>query len=223
MIAYPIMGDITGDYHKEIGGVDGKNNFHLWTWDGRKLPGTQSIGGFNSVMATDIGNIHGQPTLADMDGDGKAEIILFDGRRRLIRAWTKGATELTQRQGFPIFLRDILVWPSPGVTVVDLGGDGEMDLFCGAFWIRLAKNGAVQITNMLPTYVQTTTDATIADVDNDGRAEAIFGLCDGRLFIYQTGKTLRSEWLHWQTRGGNFQHTACWQSPKPLKSPLTAD
>lgn len=213
-IIYPLMGDVTGDDHMEVGGIDGKFNFHLWTWDGQKLPGTRAIPPYTSIMALDVPAAHNPPALADLNGDGKAEIILFDGRRRAIRAWTQGATEMQTAGGPLISLPKIYGWPSPGVTVADLGSNGEMDIFCGTYWIRRTKDGATKITEMLPVYVPISTEVTIADVDSDGTAEAIFGSVNGKLFIYQTNKTLRPDGMHWITRGGNFQHTACWQSPR---------
>src|SRR5207248_1328401 len=123
------------------------------------------------------------PTLADLDGDGKAEIIVFDSQTSTIRAWRGDGTGVRNADGIIATIPETC----EGVSVVDLGGDGVMDFFAGTFWVRMDKAGAVTTTNMLPQPTPTSRmQPTVADVDGDGKAEVIFGLPDGRVFIYRT-------------------------------------
>jgi hypothetical protein len=96
---------------------------------------------------------------------------------------------------------------------VSLGDDPKvMDFFAGTYWVRRFPDGTTKITNMLPAdagieWVQ----PTIADVDGDGNADVIFGLSDGRLFVYQTGLAYHPDRMQWPTANGNFQHTGAWR------------
>ncbi|MDQ3815115.1 MAG: VCBS repeat-containing protein, partial [Armatimonadota bacterium] len=71
---YPVMGDVTGDEKMEVCAADAHRNIHLWTWDGQPLPATQPRGEYTSVFKSGIGSWTGSVTLADLDGDNKAEI-----------------------------------------------------------------------------------------------------------------------------------------------------
>src|SRR5687768_12328234 len=51
------------------------------------------------------------------------------------------------------------------------------------------------------------TFCTIVDLDKDGTGEVVFGLRDGRLYVYRTGLGYKPEWVKWQTRGGNMRRT----------------
>ena len=101
-----------------------------------------------------------------------------------------------------------------GVTVADLGGDGVMDIFAGTAWIKLSKNGQTQMTQLLPQPNSYATHVTICDADQDGQADLIFGLVDGRVFVYDTGLAYKPEWVQWATQNGNFQHTGAWKDPR---------
>ena len=51
---------------------------------------------------------------------------------------------------------------------------------------------------------------TIADWDQDGLADILFGTTDGRLFVYNTKMRYEPKWVQWQTQEGNFRHTGHW-------------
>ena len=76
-----------------------------------------------------------------------------------------------------------------GVSVVSLGDDPKvMDFFAGTYWVRRFPDGRNEMKNMLPADANIEwAQPTIADIDGDGKAEVIFGLSDGRIFVYQTG------------------------------------
>ncbi len=95
-----------------------------------------------------------------------------------------------------------------------------MDFFIGTYWLRLSRDGNVKIGNMLPDQnsapANALSDCSIVDLERDGQADILFALTDGRLFVYQTEKGYKPEWLQWPTQRGNFRHTGAWQPP--LKS-----
>jgi hypothetical protein len=204
----PVMGDVAGDNKMEvIASADG--HIFAWTWDGQPLEGDTQVDNFNAVFKANVGSSpYVSPTLADLDGDGKAEIIFADEKTPAIRAFHGDGKGVGNEDG----LIATLPMPCRGVSVVDLGGDGVMDLFAGSYWIKLPKEGAATVTKMLPEDADTDyNQPTIADLDGDGKAEVIFGTKDGRLFVYHTDMTLKPEHAQWPTCNGNFQHTGCWK------------
>jgi hypothetical protein len=53
------------------------------------------------------------------------------------------------------------------------------------------------------------TQPTVCDLYGDGKAEAIFGLRDGRVVVYKTGLAFHPDRAPWPTAQGNFQRTSC--------------
>src|SRR5205807_6303298 len=132
----PVMGDITGDGKMEIiATADG--HIFAWTWDGQPLEADTQVDQFNAVLRANTGvSPYVSPTLADLDGDGKAEIIFVDEKTPAIRAFHGDSKGVGNDDG----LVATLPGPCRGVSVVDLGGDGVMDLFAGTYWIKLPKD-----------------------------------------------------------------------------------
>ncbi|MBV9470958.1 MAG: sigma-70 family RNA polymerase sigma factor [Abitibacteriaceae bacterium] len=213
LIMYPVMGDVTGDDKMEVCGTDSRGNVHLWTWDGKPLPATHPEGEFTSVFKTGIHALNSCPTLADLDGDGKAEIILFNPATNKLMGWHGDGTSVVPANpdGTIIDLPGLNCYG--GVAVADLGNDGIMDLFVGTCWVQLTPDGKATVTDMLPNRPPTTTQPTITDIDRDGKADILFGLTDGRLYVYNTEKAYKPEWVQWATHCGNFQHTSAWYPP----------
>ncbi len=214
----PVMGDVTGDGKMDVVIVTA---YHLygWTWDGKPLPSTTSNGPLDGIISANVEQYSASPALADIDGDGKAEIIIYDNTTHAIRAWrgdghgfgnqntpTSGPT--TQPDGLIAYLPG----DAHGVSVVSLGDDPRIiDFFAGTYWVRRFPNGSTIVKNMIPDDAKTEwTQPTIADVEGNGKADVIFGLTNGRLFVYQTGLTYHSEAMQWPTAQGNFQHTGAW-------------
>jgi RNA polymerase sigma factor (sigma-70 family) len=196
----PVMGDVAGDAKMEIVATDNES-VHAWTWDGKPL-----VGG-DGVFQRDVSPANTSPTLADLDGDGKAEIIIFDQAVNAIRAWHGDGTAVTGDSGI------IAKLPTSccGVSVADLGGDGIIDLFAGTYWVKFtASTGSVTVTNMLPAEAEiNSTQPTICDLDNDGQADILFGLKNGAVVVYQSHLPYKRQWMQWPTVNGNFQHTGC--------------
>jgi len=210
----PVMGDITGDSKMEIIGTHGQHLF-AWTWDGKPLPNTSSEGPLDGILATDISAASSAPALADLDGDGKAEIILFDQQRNAVRAWHGDGRGFGRDDG----VIAELPCRCAGVSVGDLGGDGVMDFFTGVYWVRRAKDGSTTVTAMLPEPMDIhSMQPTITDIDGDGKADILFAVPDGRVIVYQTGLAYKPQWMQWPTNGGNIRHTGAWTPPAASNS-----
>ncbi len=208
-----IMGDVSGDAAQEIICVDARNLLHVWTWDGKPAPGTDADGEWTAVLKNGVGARYAPPTLADLDGDGKAEIMLYDRNKRALMAWKGDGTGVFNEDGSVCRVPGVLAVPGPGVTVADLSGDGVWDIFCGTVWIKLARDGKTEITPLLPLPATVASHVTICDPDGDEKADLLFGLTDGRVMLYNTGLGYDKKFMQWPTQAGNFQHTGVWRNP----------
>ncbi len=198
----PSMGDITGDGKMEI--IVATEAIWAWSWDGKPLVRP------DGVFRANISSPYTAPTLADLDADGKAEVMIFDQNTRSLRAWHGDGRGVGNAEGILARL------PSDcrGVSVADLGGDGIMDLFAGTFWIQFdPKSGKSTVIPMISGNPYTVTQPTIGDVDGDGIADVVFGLRDGRVFVYNTHLAYPPELVQWGTASGNAQHTGVWKRP----------
>jgi hypothetical protein len=209
----PAMGDVRGGTEKEIVYWCIRGEIHVCDWDG----GNGGI--FKRGLTT-----YATPTLADLDGDGKAEIIIYDHDRRAVRAWHGDGRPVAgaNADGDLVVLatpniaqtQPLFGMPWAGVSVADLGGDGILDLFCGTYWIRYNPgDGSVQIQAIIPPAEMNLNQPSIGDVDGDGNAEVVLGLRDGRLIIHHTGLAYIPELVQWATVNGNYQHTSDWSPP----------
>ncbi len=233
--ATTVMGDLIGDGKMEVVMVDGMGRLMAWTWDGKPVPGAVAEDAeerkkvlaahghpvetipkrelCTSILRKDIGG-DCPLSLADLDGDGKAEIILFDDEDGTLCAFHGDGKGFGNEDGIIARLpQDIEPW---GVSVASLGGNGAMDFFVGTYWVRRMPDGATTVTNMLPGAVSHRCQATIADIDSDGMADVLMGTQDGRVFIYHTGKAYRPEWVQWATSHGDLNHTGCWHKPAAI-------
>ncbi|HEV8606081.1 MAG TPA: sigma-70 family RNA polymerase sigma factor [Tepidisphaeraceae bacterium] len=218
---YPVMGDMDGDGRAEVAVVDQGGRLHVWHHDGRPLPACNQIDGMDGVFKEGLNAFFTHPAMADLDGDGKAEILVLDWNTRSIRAWkADGSPAIAHDPSLPD--GHLIALPQQrisgygaagGISVADLGGDGVIDVFVGTSWFQLKKGASPTQIDMTPRHPQSTTAPTIVDLDRDGLADIIFGTTDGRLFVYKTKMAYVPELIEWQTQEGNFRHTGMWQPP----------
>jgi hypothetical protein len=228
----PVMGDVTGDGRMDVIASYGQHIF-AWTWDGKPLPHTTTQGPMTGILKSGVFAATACPALADLDGSGKADIIVFDAESQSIRAWHGDGTGVGEEHkvapttqdmvrslvasfsGRPVVDGVIAKVPGDfhGVSVVSLGDDPKvMDFFTGTYWVRRFPDSRTTATNMLPADAEIEwTQPTIADVEGTGLADAIFGLSDGRVFVYRTNLAYHAERMQWPTANGNFQHTGAWK------------
>jgi len=207
----PVMGDIDGDGKMEVVAAFGQHVF-AWKWDGKPLACDTEEGPLKGVFKTGVSAVTASPTLADLDGDGKAEIIIFDEPTKAIRAWHGDGHGLVSEEGI---IAELPI-ECHGVSVANLSGGDVVDLFAGCYWVKFNhKTGKSEVIKMCPEKAGSDwTKPTICDVDGDGKADVIFGLSDGRVFIYNTGLAYKSESMQWPTGNHDFQHTGCWTKPR---------
>ena len=196
----PTLADLDGDGKKEIiiGGRDLNGN----------NPG---CGGYVYAYHSDgtlywsahvRAPVQASPTVADLNGDGKPEVIVGMGGWVDAQCWNGGVVALNGQTGAQLWLFDTQdwlnqapdgmkdgVWSSP--VVADLDGDGVPEIAFGAWdqCIYLLNNNGVPLWGNLPGilpltycgghgfYLEDTSwsSPAVADVDGDGKLEIIIG------------------------------------------------
>lgn len=137
----------------------------------------------------------GFPVIADFDGDGKPEIgvrgvsnyLILDNNGLLKRMIPMGANSETDRRVSP--------------TVFDLNGDGRPEILINAnriFQIFDGTNGTLLFQEYVgwPTGMSVTQNVIVADVDGNGRAEAIvLGMSNvsGQVLVY---RAKNNDWVN---------------------------
>ncbi len=145
---------------------------YVWHVNGRLYPNFP----INLKMDSDT-----SPALADLDNDGRVEIIVGDDAG-LLHVFTLDGSELP---GFPR-LAGHRIESSP--TVVDLDANGLLDVIVGAddgYVYAWSAVGDVLLGWPVKTNDEVRSSASVADIDGDGRLEIIIGSLDHHLYAFR--------------------------------------
>jgi hypothetical protein len=191
----PAVGDIDGDGKKEIVFTGNSNFVYCFRYDGteeRDGDSNPSTKGPFAVLGA--GSNFGSPALADLDGDGKLDIIVAskDGK---IYAWRWDGTSLP---GFP-FNAGAPFTASPAVG--DIDNDGMLEIVvpddAGKLWV-IKQNGTVQPgfpkTGLVTGQNSRTPSPALADMDGNGLHEIVVAGTDGVIRIYKPDGSVYPGW-----------------------------
>ena len=163
---------------RRLAAVDDAGTLHLWEADGREAAGFP--------FAAPGGDVWGSVTLADLDGDGREE-ILFGSRNDTLYAVDRHGTAFFKSD----LGADILATPA----VADLENDGGLEIVLATMSAELCvldargrNKGAFPVTLGGPVMA----DAALADLNKDGCLDVVVGAIDGKLYAVcgQTGQAL---------------------------------
>ena len=192
------IGDVLGNASPEIVFSDVSGKVYIIGYDG-----TPNL----TVKTLQIpnGTVLGSPAIADLDNDGKQEIIIGDkqGGIHIIRAETSSVS--TIKEGVGAF------YSTPAIANVD--SDLAPEIIIGSADRKiyaLNANGSDVSGWPKQTGNEVWSSAAVADLDNDGFNEVVIGSDDGWLYFYRTqgdsiGLIYRADWPMY---AHDLQHTA---------------
>lgn len=227
----PAIGDLNGDGTMEIviaGKVRDPLSGHRVTNsavvvlkpDGTRFPGW-TVAKLEEAPLTEDYPPSMSPALADINGDGKLEIVVatFDGK---IRAYKQDGTKLwsfNYANGKKLFASDPVIG--------DVTGDGQLDIIFGTYSPKRDANGSVGIIGLdrngvlLPNFPLTLPNEngsyagaraapTIVDFDGDCKVEILAATWGSALYVWDLPATYNRNKMPWPTarhdnlRGGSY-------------------
>ncbi len=247
----PVVGDLDGDGVREIVIVGNVYNcatdpytslyqmpfvFRLdrtrasgagWDWTVLPTPGAGS--GPLSEDYSVIETVPPNPVLADLDGDGKKEILFpsYDGK---VHAY---GLDRTEHGSWPYDVPGTGIRFASEPAVADLDGDGHAEVLFTS-WPQKSVGGTGQLHVLdylgnslhavsLPapfggaTWNGALGAPTLADVDGDGELEAVVGTVSSGVVVYDLPGTGNARVL-WGTGRGSLRRTGV--APGPTGRPL---
>ncbi len=219
----PAVGEIDGDPGLEIVaaawadvGETEAGVYEVFAWnaeDGSLLPGWPT---------TTRNFCWASPALADLDNDGRAEVVIAsaDG---FLYCWSSDGSEFIDGDANPatngIFADLHGAWVYGSTAVADLDGDGVRDL------IQPATNDSVYAFRAdgsriegWPVYIEARSmcSPAVGDVDGDGELEIAIRSNSSRCWLFESDGTVMDGWPVDVVSGGDF-------SPSPVLADVTGD
>lgn len=182
LTAGPSLGDVDGDGTLDVVVAAGNVALCLNARGGQKwrfeVPGKQDDGQPVEIKAA--------PTIADLDGDGRAETLVGATDGKLHCLDSRGHEE------WSVLTRS---WIVGGTAVADLDGDGQKEVIFGSYDRNLycvGSNGRTKWKYGVDDWVGSS--PVIGDVDGDGVLDILFAADDGVLRCLTRTGTLK--WKH---------------------------
>ena len=219
----PAVGDVDGDRGLEIvaaawadvSGVDA-GIYEVFVWnaeDGSVLPGWP-------VVTRKF--CWASPALADLDGDGRAEVVIAcaDGN---LYCWNHDGTEYIDGDGIPategVFASLGGSWVYGSTAVADLDGDDVLEL------IQPSTNDSIYAFHAdgsrvegWPVFVEARSmcSPAVGDVDGDGDLEVVVGSGASKFWLLESDGTVMDGWPRTATVEGDFP-------PSPVLADVDGD
>jgi hypothetical protein len=222
----PAVGDIDGDGDLEVVvgtglGIAGTNGYKVYAWHHNGTP----VSGWPRTTG---GNMPAPPALADLNGDNILDVIIGCGAEseqacKNLYAWQGDGSNLP---GFPL-------QPQNGVNgqsaqpyssiVADIDDDDQPEIIqvmANTTALRVIQHNGSQssdLTRALLSNSNTILAAPlIADVDNDGLLETVFGAENNgqaAVYIFEEAGAADNNSLPWPTFQQNMARTGIYEPP----------
>lgn len=233
----PIIADLEGDGINEIivaGHVKGPGHLNAILNSGLLVlepDGTRKVGWESAALGSGIlaqmDLPWQQPVVADLNGDGKLEIVLAteDGWIRAYKADKTLLWAFNYTEGATLFAAEPVIG--------DINGDGNYEIVFGTYVpmiIESDKDGPVGIWALnadgtvvsgFPLVIPTPgirSAPTLDDLDGDGDLEILVATRNGQIFVWDTPTQYNSHRLPWPTGRHNLQRSAIYTSLNPLEA-----
>ena len=226
----PTLGDLDGDGDLDLISGERDGAFFYFENEGTALvPSfTARTGTDNPLDGEDVG-ILSTPTLVDLDGDGDLDLISGENSGTFFYFENVGTAlvpSFTERTTGGNPLRDEEVGSNSAPTLVDLDGDGDLDLISGAFYGTFFYFENVGIA-VFPVFTERTgadnplngadvgafSTPTLGDLDGDGDRDLISGEFGGTFKYFEnTAVTLPVELARFTVRADGHRALLHWQT-----------
>ncbi|HEX6790585.1 MAG TPA: C25 family cysteine peptidase [Candidatus Krumholzibacteria bacterium] len=189
-----VIGDIDGNGSPEIVAVDQEAYLYAWHANGTEVidgdanPATDGV--FKRLPDTDQWQYQ-MPALADIDNDGKEEIIIATQDKKLYVFNETGGNE----PGWPLALPN---YAGGGVAVGDVDNNGDLEIVVtvrsSGDVICLHHNGTELWHTWTNNNLFFNPSPSLADITGDGKLEAFVPASNGRLYAIQYDGSYAPGW-----------------------------
>ncbi len=225
--AAPAVGDVNGNGFQEVANV-GFTADSLFLWDFRGVP----LPGWPKWVMDDLN--WGSPLMADLDGDGDLEIVVWAAGGGRLFAWHHTGQEVANGDNNPAtngVLAQVtgISFCYGSAAVAQLDQDPQLEILCSANY-STGNTGAVYAFNIDGTGVlgwpflsgsaqnpsQVSSSIAVADIDRNGTDEVIFSAerDGGRVYVLSRDGSVRAGWP---------QFAPAYTPDARLPSPVVAD
>jgi len=189
-----VLLDLTGNGRLDlIASTSDKGNYVYW-WECPDDPADRWV---RRVIATLPGNRTHDLMVADIDGDGRQELYVWNQDAETV-FWVRIPDD-PRITPWPDFRPVVTGLDEQAFASADVDGDGRLELIAGCSWYRLLDDGSWERHIYTEDYGGTRLAA--ADFDGDGRTEiavcevgADIGKTYGRLALFKPGTDPEAIW-----------------------------